>query len=62
MGDITVLAHGGGAPEALTIGMPVAIFVGFVLMEWRARKREQVERERGELPERGGPAPDPDGG
>ena len=34
------LAHLGGAPEALTIGLPLLIFVGFMLAEKRARKRE----------------------
>jgi hypothetical protein len=36
-----VLAHYGGVPEALTIGLPIAIFVGFMLLEKRARQRER---------------------
>jgi hypothetical protein len=40
-----VLAHYGGAPEALTVALPVAVFAGFMLLEKRARQRE---RERGE--------------
>lgn len=35
-----VFAHAGGAPEALTIGLPILIFVGFMLAEKRARKRD----------------------
>ena len=44
-----VLAHYGGAPEVLTIALPVAIFVGFMLLEKRARRRE---REAARLQER----------
>ena len=44
-----VLAHYGGAPEALTIALPIAIFVGFMLLEKRARRRE---REAAQLQER----------
>lgn len=51
-----VLAHYGGAPEALTLGMPVVVFAGFLLLEKRARRRE---RERGEQPQE--PGPDRDG-
>jgi hypothetical protein len=36
-----VLAHLGGVPEALTIGMPIGIFTGFMLLERRARRRER---------------------
>jgi hypothetical protein len=35
------LAHGGGAPEAALIGVPLLLFVGFFLLERRARKAEQ---------------------
>ena len=38
-----VLAHYGGVPEALTIGLPIVIFTGFMLLERRARR---LERER----------------
>lgn len=35
------LAHGGGAPEAAMIGLPVLLFVVFFLLERRARRREE---------------------
>lgn len=35
------LAHLGGAPEALTIALPVLVFGGFLLLERRARRRER---------------------
>ena len=35
------LAHYGGAPEALTLALPVGIFVGFMALEKRARRRER---------------------
>lgn len=38
-----VLAHYGGAPEALTIALPIAIFAGFMLLEKRARRREREQ-------------------
>lgn len=41
-----VLAHYGGAPEGLTIGLPIVIFVGFMLLEKRARRREREAAER----------------
>ncbi len=34
------LAHGGGAPEAAMIGLPVLLFVVFFVLERRARRRE----------------------
>ena len=37
---MTPLAHGGGAPEAAMIGLPVLLFVVFFLLERRARRRE----------------------
>ena len=40
-----VLAHYGGAPEVLTIALPVAIFTGFLLLERRARRREREQPE-----------------
>lgn len=55
MGAAAVLAHAGGASEVLTIGLPLVIFAGFMLMERRARTRERLERERGEEPEQGAP-------
>ena len=57
-----VLAHYGGAPEAMTIVLPIVIFAGFMLLERRARKRE---RERaGQLSRPASPtagAPEDDG-
>jgi hypothetical protein len=38
---VTPLAHGGGAPEAAMIGLPVLLFGVFFLLERRARRREQ---------------------
>lgn len=43
-----VLAHGGGLPEAATIGVPVAVLVVFVVLERRARRRERSEDEERE--------------
>ena len=37
---MSALAHGGGAPEAAMIGLPVLLFVVFFLLERRARRRE----------------------
>jgi hypothetical protein len=42
-----VLAHGGGAPEALTFGAPVLVLAVFAVMERRARARER-EQDRDE--------------
>ena len=50
MTGAVVQAHAGGAPEALTVGLPLLIFAGFMYMEKRARKRERLARERGEPP------------
>ena len=36
-----VLAHGGGAPEALTIAIPLLVVVGFVVAELRVRRRDR---------------------
>jgi hypothetical protein len=38
--DAVVLAHGGGAPEAAMIGLPVLVLVVFAVLERRARRRE----------------------
>ena len=40
-----VLAHGGGAPEAAMIGLPLLLFAVFFLLERRARKAEAAEDE-----------------
>ena len=37
---MTVLAHGGGAPEAAMIGLPLVLFAVLVLLERRARRRD----------------------
>jgi membrane protein implicated in regulation of membrane protease activity len=42
-----VLAHGGGAPEAAMVGLPVLVLVVFAVLERRARRRE---REQGQSP------------
>ena len=39
--DGALLAHGGGVPEAATVGLPVLLFVVFLLLERRARRRER---------------------
>ena len=44
---VAVLAHGGGAPEALTFGAPVLVLLVFSVMERRARARER-EQDRDE--------------
>ncbi len=36
-----VFAHGGGAPEAATIGLPLLVLVVFGMLERRARQREK---------------------
>lgn len=36
-----VSAHYGGAPEAMTIVLPIVIFSAFMLLERRARRRER---------------------
>ena len=38
---MTALAHGGGAPEAAMIGLPLLLFVVFFLLERRARRQER---------------------
>ena len=40
-----VLAHGGGAPEAAMVGLPLLVLAAFVVLERRARRRE-AEQER----------------
>jgi hypothetical protein len=41
-----VLAHYGGAPEAMTIVLPIVIFTAFMLLERRARQRERERAEQ----------------
>jgi len=43
-----VLAHGGGAPEAAVIGLPLLALAAFVLLERRARRRERDRRSDGD--------------
>jgi hypothetical protein len=38
--DVLVLAHGGGAPEAAMVGLPVLVLAVFAVLERRARRRE----------------------
>ncbi len=50
---LVVLAHGGGAPEAAMVGLPVLVLVAFAVLERRARRREAEqdalsERDTGE--------------
>ena len=42
-----VLGHGGGAPEAAMVGLPVLVLVVFAVLERRARRRE-ADQERQE--------------
>jgi hypothetical protein len=41
-----ILAHGGGAPEAAMVGLPVLVLAAFAVLERRARRRE-AEQEQG---------------
>jgi membrane protein implicated in regulation of membrane protease activity len=50
MSDALVLAHGGGAPEAAMIGLPVLVLVVFVVLERRARRREAEQEQEQEQP------------
>jgi hypothetical protein len=65
MHAVVVLAHGGGAPEAATVVIPLLVVIGFVVRERRnVRKlREQDARESELLrPESAAPvAPEQDG-
>lgn len=42
---MSLLAHGGGAPEAAMIGLPLLLFGAFLVMERRARRREDEPAE-----------------
>ena len=52
---MSLLAHGGGAPEAAMIGLPLLLFAVFMLLERRARRREdsstQAQRDGDEPPQ-----------
>ena len=58
---MTALAHGGGAPEAAMIGLPMVLFAVFFALERRARRRDaahaQHERPVSDL-DRGSATPD----
>ena len=48
-----VLAHGGGAPEAAMVGLPVLVLLVYAVLERRARRQEAAqdavdERETGD--------------
>ena len=43
-----VLAHGGGAPEALTLGLPILVVLAFVYFEMKARKKERNQDQDGD--------------
>ncbi len=51
--DAHVLGHGGGAPEAAMIGLPVLVLVVFAVLERRARRREASQEQSEPLDERG---------
>lgn len=55
-----VLAHGGGVPEAATIGLPLVIVAGFIWAEKKARKRERDNPQSDAPGAAGPPAPDSD--
>ena len=38
-----VLAHGGGAPEAAMVGLPLLVLAAFAVLERRARRREAAQ-------------------
>ena len=38
---VSVLGHGGGAPEAAMIGLPLLLFGLFMWLERRARRRDE---------------------
>ena len=45
LSDGLVLAHGGGLPEAATLGVPVLVLVLLAVLERRARRREHTDDE-----------------
>ena len=50
--DVTVVAHGGGAPEAAMVGLPVLVLAVFVVLERRARRREAEQEQPSPLDDR----------
>ena len=51
---MSLLAHGGGAPEAAMIGLPLLLFGAFLVLERRARRREDEADE----PDQNGSGPE----
>ncbi|MDP9466323.1 MAG: hypothetical protein M3P31_03650 [Actinomycetota bacterium] len=49
--DAVVLAHGGGAPEAAMIGLPLLVLAVFAVLERRARRRESEQESQEALDE-----------
>ena len=45
---VDVLAHGGGAPEAAMVGLPVVVLAVFAVLERRARRREAAQEQEHE--------------
>ena len=43
---VDVLAHGGGAPEAAMVGLPVLVLAVFAVLERRARRREAEQEQQ----------------
>jgi hypothetical protein len=43
--QLVVLAHAGGVPEVVALGLPVLALVVFALVERRARRREREEED-----------------
>ena len=48
---MTPLAHGGGAPEAAMIGLPLLLFAVFFVLERRARRQERPPEQTDESAE-----------
>lgn len=48
---MTLVAHAGGVPEALTITQPVLVFSVFMVLERRARRREREQPEDPDQPD-----------
>ena len=44
---LVVLAHAGGVPEAVTVGLPLLALVVFAVLERRARRREREDKDDG---------------
>jgi hypothetical protein len=44
-GQLVVLAHAGGVPEVVALGLPVLALVVFAAFERRARRREREQED-----------------